>query len=156
MKARSDMITVFVARPDETGESYEFLQMLRAANDYMGGTWQIIRGGVEPGENSSAAALREMREEAGLTPKKFYRLGSVESFYTPNDDTLWHAVAFFGIVDREQEVKLNEEHEAFRWLSREQFEANIMWASERHLLADLFHDILENGPGKPYLVIELN
>jgi len=155
MKARHDMITVFVVRPDEIGRSHEFLQMRRAADDYMGGTWQLVRGGIESDETAIEAALREMSEECGMTPREFYRLGSVESYYTAIDDTLWHAVAFCAVVDRQQPVKLNAEHDAFRWISREQMPGHTMWASERQILADLCRNILDDGPGKPYLRVNL-
>src|SRR5689334_6458483 len=111
MRSRHDMVTVFVVRPDKNGQSHEFLQMRRSADDYMGGTWQIVRGGVDENEPMIKAALREMREETGLIPRDFYRLGTVESFYTEIDDTLWHAIGFCAFVDRDQEVKLNEEHD---------------------------------------------
>jgi dATP pyrophosphohydrolase len=149
------MVTVVVVRPDATGQSHELLQMRRAKDDYMGGTWQVIRGGVDPNENVIHAALRELREETGLVPREFYRGGSVESFYIETDDTLWHAIAFCAIVDRASEVKLNEEHDAFRWVPRDQMLSQVMWASERQILSDLYHDILDNGPGKPYLRVKL-
>jgi dATP pyrophosphohydrolase len=155
MKVRYDMITVFVVRPSADGTSHEFLQMRRAANDYMGGTWQLVRGGTNPDENMILAALREMREETGLVPIEFYRLGSVESFYTEMDDTLWHAVAFCAFVDRNAQVRLNEEHEDFRWVGRDEMPQRVMWASERQALTDLCHDILDNGPGKPVLKVDL-
>jgi dihydroneopterin triphosphate diphosphatase len=154
MKARYDMITVFVVRPDEGGQSHEILQLRRAADDYMGGTWQVVRGGMEPGETPVAAALRELREETGLVPREFYRLGSVESFYTETDDTLWHAIGFCAVVDRQQPVQLNHEHDAFRWIPRAQAADHLMWASERQALADLCHDILDNGPGKVFLQVK--
>ena len=155
MKTRNDMVTVAVVRPDESGQSHELLQLRRAKDDYMGGTWQIVRGGVDPDENAIRAALRELREETGLAPREFYRLGSLESFYIEADDTLWHAAAFCAVVDRNAEVKLNEEHDAFRWVRRDQILSQVMWASERQILSDMYHDILDNGPGKPYLRVDL-
>ncbi len=155
MKTRSDMVTVFVARPDSAGTSHEFLQLLRAPEDYMGNTWQIVRGTVEAGETAVEGALRELREESGLIPGEFYRLGRVESFYIPTDDTLWHSIVFCALVSREAEVKLNEEHDDSRWISRSNILAHTMWPSERSLLADLFHDILDIGSAKPYLRISL-
>jgi 8-oxo-dGTP pyrophosphatase MutT (NUDIX family) len=155
MNARHDMITMFVVRPDASGRSQEFLQLRRVIDDYMGGTWQIVRGGVEPGENVIHGALRELREETGLIPRELYRLSCVESFYTPVDDTLWHSVAFCAIVGRSQEVVLNHEHDALRWIARDQMDRHLMWASERQLLSDLCRDILDNGPAKPFLVVEM-
>jgi dATP pyrophosphohydrolase len=155
MNVGHHMITVFVVRPDESGASHEFLQLHRVPDDYLGASWQVIRGGVEKGETYIQGALRELREEAGLSPREFYRLGSVEMFYTPFDDTIWHSVAFCAIVDREQEVQLNEEHDAFRWVPRAEFDRNVMWASERALLPDLCRDILDNGIAKPELRLKI-
>src|SRR5688500_9597163 len=118
MNVRHDMVTVFVVRPAATGASHQFLQVRRAPGDYMGDTWQIVRGGVETGESAVHAALRELREETGVSPREFYRLGCVESFYTSVDDTLWHAVPFCAIVGRDDTVRLNDEHVDFRWIGR--------------------------------------
>lgn len=155
MNERSDMVTVFVVRPTADGHDHEFLQLHRAASDYLGNTWQIVRGGVEPGETATAAALREMREECGLGPREFYRLGSVETFYIPVEDTLWHSAAFCAVVDMNAAVVLNDEHDDYRWVHRERMAAHTMWASERGLLNDLFTDILDNGIAKPYLRVSL-
>jgi dATP pyrophosphohydrolase len=148
------MVTVFVVRADESADSHEFLQLRRASDDYMGGTWQTIRGGVQPDESYVNAALREMREETGLTPKEVYRLDSVESFYLQADDTLWNSVAFCALVNRDQPVKLNEEHDDFRWIARDDIERHTLWSSELRLLSDLKRTILDDAPSKPYLRIE--
>jgi dATP pyrophosphohydrolase len=155
MNIRSDMIACFVVRPSQDRQTHELLQLRRAANDYLGGTWQIVRGTIEAGETAVQAAVRELREETGLVPKEFYRLGAVETFYIDVDDTLWHSVAFCAVVDRSQQITLNPEHSDFRWLPREQFLPNVMWASERSVLDSLFRDILHDGPGKPFLRIIL-
>lgn len=156
MKSRDDMITVFVVRPGASGAgSHEFLQLQRSGGDYLGNTWQIIRGGVEPGETYVQAALREMREECGLSPLELYRCPSVESFYTSIDDTLWHSVAFCALVARDAPIRLNHEHDDYRWVPEQQLEPLVMWASERQVLADLCRDILRNSPARPHLRIEL-
>ncbi|HEX3357582.1 MAG TPA: NUDIX domain-containing protein [Tepidisphaeraceae bacterium] len=155
MKSRHDMITVFVVRSDEAGTSHEFLQLHRSPADYLGNTWQIVRGGVDAGESYPQAALRELREEAGLTPVEFFRLGSVEAFYTDLNDTLWHSIPFCAIVARNQSVLLNEEHDDYRWVSRAEIESLTMWASERPLLAELCRDILDDGLAKPYLRMKI-
>jgi dATP pyrophosphohydrolase len=155
MKCRNDMITVYVVRPDEAGLSHEFLQLHRVPHDYLGDTWQLIHGGVDANETFAAAALRELHEETELTPREFYRSGAVESFYTSADDTLWHSVVFCAVVDRQQRVTLNEEHDDFRWVPRRRIDAQSMWASERAILPDLCRDILDNSPAKPHLRIQI-
>ncbi|HEY3235476.1 MAG TPA: NUDIX domain-containing protein [Polyangiaceae bacterium] len=154
MQARHDMVTVFVVRRDEHGRSHEFLQLYRAQGSYMAQTWQIVRGGVERGESYVSAAIRELREETGLAPTEFYRLGTVESFYTAIDDTLWHSVAFCALVGREQPVVLNQEHTDFRWVSRDRIEKCTMWSSELELFRDVCRTILDDGAGKAFLWID--
>jgi len=156
MNVRHDMVTVFVVRKMGDGAPFEFLQLRRVASDFMGGTWQIIRGGVDPGETYLQAALRELREEANIEPTEFYRLGSVESFYIDADDTLWHAVPFCAIVPANEHVAINEEHDEFRWVPLDQIEQQTMWASERSILRDLQRDILQDSPWKPHLRIDLS
>jgi dATP pyrophosphohydrolase len=154
MNVRHDMVTVFVVRPDLSGASHEFLQLRRAPGDYMGDTWQIVRGGIDEGESAVRAALRELREETGLSPHEFYRLGCVESFYTAVDDTLWHAVPFCAIVGADDVVNLNEEHVAFRWVGRDRIEVETMWSSERQILADVMREILDDGAARAHLRID--
>ncbi|MGZ4384389.1 MAG: NUDIX domain-containing protein, partial [Gaiellaceae bacterium] len=48
------------------GESGLEALLLRYAPDY-GGYWHVVAGAVEPGESADQAALRELREETGLT-----------------------------------------------------------------------------------------
>jgi dATP pyrophosphohydrolase len=154
MNVRDDMVAVFVVRPDVGGSSHEFLQLKRAPTNYMGDTWQIVRGGIDEGERATDAALRELREETGLSPREFYRLGCIESFYTAVDDTLWHAVPFCAIVGRDDAVRLNEEHVDFRWVARHRIGAESMWASERRVLDELMRDVLDESAAKPHLRID--
>jgi dATP pyrophosphohydrolase len=154
VKARHDMVTVFVVRRRADGGSHEFLQLRRVASDYMGGTFQTIRGGTGAGENAIAAALREMREESGLTPVEFYRLGSVESFYIPVDDAIWHCPVFCAVVDPSAKIVLNEEHDAFRWIPADETDEAFMWSSEWPLIDEIKRVILADGPAKRFLRLD--
>jgi dihydroneopterin triphosphate diphosphatase len=155
MRVRPEMITVYVVRPDDSG-SHEFLQLRRRENDYLGGTWQAISGGIEPEEIAWQAALREVKEEAGLTPLQFYRLGVVNPFYIAAHDTLWISISFCAIVGREATVTLNDEHTDFRWVRRDEIDANFMWPTDRLAVRELCRDILDDGAAKPFLRIPLN
>lgn len=153
MPLRNDMICVYIVRPDAYGQSFEFLQLKRDGEDYLGGTWQTVYGGAEGDETAVQAALRELKEEAGLSPLEFYRIGLASTFYTSNNDTTWIVPTFCAIVKRDDEVKLNEEHDEFRWVPRTEVNAAFMWPSDRAAVASLCEDILDNSPAKPYLRI---
>ena len=156
MNVRFDMVSCFVARPASGPGTHEFLQLRRAAADFMGGAWSTVRGTVEAGETASAAALRELREEAGIAPREFYQLDTVDIFYLHGDDTLWHCPGFCAVVGADVAVTLNPEHDAFRWTDRSRIDRDFMWPGERAQLAELCREILDSGPAKPYLRIELS
>lgn len=155
MKVRFDMVSCFVVRAGEGVGSHEFLQLRRAKDDFMGGAWSTVRGTLEEGETAWGAALRELREEAGLAPREFYQVDTVDIFYLHGDDTLWHCPGFCAVVERDVEVKLNPEHDAFRWVPRSQIDREFMWPGERAQLAEACREILDNGPAKSYLRIAL-
>jgi 8-oxo-dGTP pyrophosphatase MutT (NUDIX family) len=154
MKIVVDKIAVFVVRPAGGSRTHEFLQLRRAAGEFMGETWQIVRGSIEPGETASAAALRELNEETGLSPFEFFRLGLVETFYLA-DDQLVHSIPFCAIVKPDAQVTLNAEHTTHRWVPRDAIAGQTIWASERAVLAELMLDILDNGVARPYLRVSL-
>src|SRR5947209_7645875 len=111
MKVRYDMVCCFVVRPGAAG-GHELLQLRRSPGEYLAGAWSTVRGRTEEGETAWAAALRELREEAGMTPTEFYQLDTVDVFYLWADDTLWHCPGFCAVIDRETPVVMNEEHDA--------------------------------------------
>jgi dATP pyrophosphohydrolase len=157
MLIRNDLIGCYVARPNTTRDGHEFLQLRRAATDYMGGTWQTVAGCMETGETAWQAALRELFEETGLQPIDFYRSAIVASFYmpgpTPETDQLFHQVMFLAIVSREVEITLNSEHDEYRWIRREEIVAKFMWPEDRKILRHLCEDILDGGLCAPHLKI---
>ncbi|MGF1632415.1 MAG: NUDIX domain-containing protein [Phycisphaerae bacterium] len=158
MRHRSDMVAIFVIRL-HPARGWQFLQLRRVADDYLGGTWQTVRGGIEPGETAPAAALRELREETGLVPAEFYRLGACEVFYIPSRDpaaeTVWHCPSFCAVVPHDAEILLDEENDASRWIDEADVETAFMWASERVSLDDVRRSIIRNGPAKPYLKLQV-
>jgi dihydroneopterin triphosphate diphosphatase len=155
MKIRHDMVSCYVVRPTADGASHEYLQLRRAAGDFMGGTWQAIYGTSEANESPVHAVLRELREESGLIPDELYRLDQVSVFYVADTDTLWHCMPFCALVDRKKEVRLNEEHDASRWVRADEVERCFMWQDNFDAIGRIEKQILGDGLAKSFLRISL-
>jgi dATP pyrophosphohydrolase len=153
VKLRHDKIAVFVARASGDGRSHEFLQLHRSADDWAGGTWQTVRGTIEPNETAIQAALRELREETTLVPGEFYRLDSIETFYSADDDSIVHSIPFLAFVDPPALVMLNAEHDAMRWVAEDDADQAFMWPSEMPLLSEIRRYFLVDTPCKRMLLI---
>jgi 8-oxo-dGTP pyrophosphatase MutT (NUDIX family) len=153
VNVRHDKIAVFVARPTADGAGHEFLHLRRAADEWLGGTWQTVRGTIESGETAIAAALRELREETSLAPAEFYRLGTIETFYDGSSDSIVHSVPFLAMVGRNAAVMLNAEHDAQRWVPADEVENAFMWPSEKPILREVRTEFFGNGACKPLLLI---
>jgi dATP pyrophosphohydrolase len=106
---------VFVHRGDEA------LVLLRVPDDSY---WHVVAGAVEEGESPRAAAMRELREETGLTAEvhaleRRYRWtargGEVEGeCYAVQAPAGW-------------EPELNEEHSTYRWCSFAEAAELVRW-----------------------------
>lgn len=121
----------------------------------MGGTWQLISGGLEPDETAWQGALRELREETGLTPREFYRLSTLTSFYRPDNDSLNFAPMFCALVDAHSVVTINAEHTAFEWVQVDEAASRLMWPSDRQAVEEFRSVILAGSMAKEYLRIPL-
>lgn len=155
MNVRYDMVTCYVVRPTESGALGELLQMRRAPGEFLAGAWSTVHGTAEAGETAWQAVLRELREETGLEPLEFYHLDTINQFYLPASDTVWHVPAFCAVVARDARVTLNHEHDGFRWIDRSRLDRDFLWPGERRQLEELAREILDDGPAKRYLRIEV-
>lgn len=155
MKPRYDMVTCYVVRPTAEGALGEVLQLRRSGGQYLAGFWAAVHGKIEAGETAWQAALRELREEAGLRAEEFYHLDTINQFYLATDDTVWHVPAFCAVVPRDAVVTLNEEHDDFRWVARADLDRAFLWPGERRQLEELAREIMDFGPARPILRIRI-
>lgn len=145
-KFRQDMVGTWVLRQTSTPHTYHHLQLRRAPADHLGGTWSFCRGGIDPAEPTIAAALRELREETGLTPVAFFSLGVVEQFYSYHMDAICQIPFFVAIVPPTAAVTLNDEHDTHRWLTDTEIEQHLVWSSEYQLLTEIRRYFFTNHP----------
>ena len=144
-------VAVFVVRPAASG--HELLLGLRAEGRYMGGTWQLITGGIEPNETAWQAALREVDEETDLVVRELYRLSHLTQFYRVDNDAICVAPMFCAVVDEGAETTMNPEHTSLQWVPIAEAAARLMWPGDRAALEQVRSEIIGNGQAKPHLRI---
>jgi len=134
-------VDVYVIRQGMSG--IEILCLKRGQGGRCPGSWETVHGHIEPGEQPPDAAIRELREETGLTPWRLYNLSRVETFYVHARDVIALIPVFCAIV-QESGVTLSAEHESFAWLPPAGAATRFSWPRERRALSDLL--ILMNAP----------
>ena len=129
----------------------------RAAGVRAAGAWEVVHGHIEAGESPVQAALRELGEETGLVPDRFYNLSRVESFYLHATDVVALIPVFAAVVSDRTAVTLSSEHDAERWVPIGEAATIVAWPRERRALLDL--EVMlpggEAGPLEPILRVPL-
>lgn len=105
-----------------------------------GSFWHTVSGTVEPGEDPRATAMRELEEETALAVREVVDLGGFE--YVRES---WEAepglrvpvTAYLVDVPAGWEPVLNEEHDGYRWCTREQAVDLLYWPEPRAVVASL-------------------
>ncbi|MEK3887738.1 NUDIX hydrolase [Bacillus sp. FSL K6-3431] len=91
--------------------------LLKRATSVLRGVWCYIGGCIEEGEKAWESALREIKEETGITKVLLYTSNKFDQIYSPKENYIYVAPVFVGYVEEQQDVKLNYEHRDHQWLS---------------------------------------
>lgn len=101
------------------------------------GRWNGFGGKVHPEETIEAAAVREMQEEAGITPQDLRKIGLLEFNFRGTDDVLevhvFKCTAFAGEVGESEEMRPE-------WFALTAVPFDQMWQDDPHW----FPSFLEN------------
>lgn len=122
--------------------SHSFLVARRAVGHAYAGQWRILGGKIDAGETAWQAGLRELEEETGLVPERFWALPSINHFYEWQRDTVALIPAFAAHVTGEP--VLDREHDAFAWLDAEDAARRLFWPEQQRLLR-LTATLLQDG-----------
>ncbi len=138
----------------EKGE-IEFLLIKRAEKEIYPNIWQMVTGKIEEGETAYQAALREIKEETGLEVKEMWTVPNVNSFYSPNDDSIIFIPVFLALVNK-KEVKLSEEHSDFKWVDSEKAIELLPWPGQKNSVRIIKEFLDGNKKYSEFLRIKLN
>ncbi len=115
------------------------------------GIWQMITGGIEVGEPTKDAVIRELNEETGITSGKLYVVPRINTFYLAPVDKVCMCPVFLAMVN-DTEVKISDEHSEYKWLDFDDAKELVHWPNqvdsmeiiEKYLLdEDLFSKLVE-------------
>ena len=143
---RASLVDVYILRG--AGTSLEYLALRRAPGGRCPGSWETVHGHIDADEQPAAAALREVKEETGLTPLRLYNLSRVELFYQHRLDEVALVPVFVAFVDGKTPVRLSREHDSFEWLGPGAARHRFAWPRERRALDDV-EILLEQGHAGP-------
>lgn len=142
---RSNSVSLVVLRV--RGNAVEYL-LLRRATDYLRDQWCQVAGSVEEGETAWEAAIRELKEETGLTALSLYSADRFEQFYRPDWDALILVPLFVAFVAPESDVQLNFEHSEYSWCSAGEALDLLPFFSQRENIRHVRAEFVERRPNE--------
>lgn len=125
--------------------AWRVLVLRRAKGQRCPGSWETVHGRVQRGETPQQAALRELREETGLTAERLYNV-TTHAFYLHEATTVEVAVVFCAFVRSHAGIRLDAEHDRAVWLTRRGASKRFAWPRERECLA-IAYSLLSKGHG---------
>ncbi len=113
---------------------------------YASGHWDFPKGHIEKGETKKETALRELKEEAGISAQLYEGFEDSFEYFFKNTKTyelINKTVYFFvGKTDTKQ-VTLSHEHIGYEWLEYNQALEKITYKNAQELLKKA-HKFLQN------------
>ena len=129
MEVKSPIIESHILR--KSFSSLEFLLLKRSENEKYPGVWQMVTGSISEGETGYQSALREIKEETGLVPRKFWAVPNVNLFYWPEEDQMCVVPVFAGLVNEDEEVVISGEHSEYKWVKKDEAIRLLAWPAQR-------------------------
>ncbi len=135
------------------GECKDIYQLLLLHKPRKNDAWQLPQGGVEAGESTEQAALRELCEEAGIRDckiigksEKCYQYDFPESFRKfKRDDVCGQCIHYFyALAPRDVSVQVdNKEIDGHIWVDLAQVEHYVKRAAYKELVEQLYSEALK-------------
>ena len=121
---------------DDAGRLYLIMQ-------YAEGHWDFAKGKKEIGEDDMQTALREVREETGISDVVICKGFSREIRYEFEYEgmRIHKTVIFFAGSTNTSDISLSDEHQKYAWLAYEDAMSAITYPAARNVLADAERNI---------------
>ena len=109
-----EAISAGIILVNENGSEKQFLLL-----NYPTGHWDFLKRGIEDGESLQQTAIRETREETGITDIEFIEgfKEEIEYFFRAENQNVHKKVIFFLAKTNSKNVILSHEHLDSVWLN---------------------------------------
>ena len=138
-----------------TLDGIRFLLMKRNLNKIYEHLWQGVAGKIEKGETSSEAAIRELKEETGLSPLNIFVADHVSKFYETHGDRI-NLVPVFGIEVDSENVILSEEHISYKWVDIDEAIETLVWNGQKKGIQTVNDMVINNDDRMIWSKVEFN
>jgi dihydroneopterin triphosphate diphosphatase len=123
----------------------EFLALRRAPGRNLGGVWQPVTGRLEFGESAVRGAAREVLEETGFTPLRWWALESMTLYFDALLDRVVVLPLFAAEVPAGSRVEISDEHDRARFVPRTTAARLFLWDAQRTGLDAVARQVLRGG-----------
>jgi dATP pyrophosphohydrolase len=149
----SDKVEIHLIRPayraahGKSLRNSRFLLLRRSPRRRtLGGVWQPVTGGVERGETAWQAALREVQEETGLEPGRWWALEHLSIYYEAGADACVVLPVFAAELARGATPRLSDEHDAWVFATAAEARRRVLWDAQRQAIDAVVREILSGRP----------
>jgi len=103
--------------------------------------WAFPKGSIEVGETPRQAAIREVREEAGVIGEPVRELGVLEREGLKDEGPVWKVIHMFLFRTEEEELKPTESKHIAKWFSLDEAVSIDPYEEEKEFLLKHKKDI---------------
>jgi len=122
-----------------------FLLLRRSKTDRIyPDTWQMVSGSIEGNETAVNASLRELNEETGLVPQRYWLVPHMNTFLNPKRDVVHISAVFAAQVPMGSLPTLSHEHYEFEWCSMDRAKQLLVWPGQVQAL-NIIHEYIIGG-----------
>jgi len=140
---RSEQIEVHLFR--RRPRRVEFLALRRSALHTLPHVWQPVTGKLRRGEGALEGARREVFEETGLEPRRWWALETVTIYFDPGSGVVRVLPLFAAEIGAADHPRLSAEHDDHRFLSAREAARRYLWRSQVTALEAVRREVLGGG-----------
>jgi type II secretory ATPase GspE/PulE/Tfp pilus assembly ATPase PilB-like protein/8-oxo-dGTP pyrophosphatase MutT (NUDIX family) len=133
-KLEIGVVDVYIVDPNQS--PWRVLALKRASDTVRPNSWETVHGKIDANETPEQAAVREVKEETGLTVQRLYNV-TVHAFYLRPPQTVQLAIVFCAFVDSAAPITLSGEHQQYEWLPITAAGDHFTWPRARQALIEI-------------------